>query len=219
VRNWKVLVRERLGSLNITPAQQEEVVAELSAHLEDLYEEGRAQGLGESEAVERALDEVADWGSLSQKIRRAKQEDNMNQRTRTLWLPGLVSLTSAMAFLMILQASGVQPHFIWMRSGPPLELYTPWLVAHPLFGAMGAYLSRRAGGDRRACLAAGLFPSITMLALCCVGVSVKLITDRAALQIPLFAILAQLGVWIVLPGLALLIGALPFLNASKLRVS
>lgn len=215
--DWNALVRRQLRSLGLTPAQQEEVVTELAAHLEDLYEEGRAQGLGESQAVERALDEVADWRRLSQKIRRAKQEENMNDRTKGIWVPGLVSLTLAMAFLMILPVTGVQPRFIWMRSGPPLELYTPWLIAQPLFGAIGAYLSRRAGGDRRACLAAGLFPSMVMMVLFCVGFAVSLIVARQLPPISTSAALGQICFWIVLPGLALLVGALPFLKAPRLR--
>jgi hypothetical protein len=219
VPDWRALVRQRLRRLDLTPAQQDEVVAELAAHLEELYEEQRAHGSGDSQAIHHALDEVADWRRLSRKIRRAKQEDNMNQRTRTLWLPGLVSLTLAMAFLMILQLTGVQPRFIWMRSGPPVLFYSAWLFAQPLFGAIGAYMSRRAGGDRRACLVAGLFPSMAMLGLCCVGLTVKLISDRAALQIPLFSILTQVCFLIVLPGLALLLGTLPFLKAPNLRAS
>jgi hypothetical protein len=219
VLNWKSLVRRRLGRLDLPPPQQDEVVAELAAHLEDLYDQQRAQGSGDSQAIELALEEVANWRRLSKKIRRAKQEDTMNQRTRTLWLPGLVSLSLAMALLMILQLTGVPPRFVWMRSGPPVLFYSAWLFAQPLFGAIGAWLSRRAGGDRRACLAAGLFPSIVMLGLCCVGLTVKLITDRAALQLPLLSLLAQVCFLIVLPGLALLLGALPFLKAPNLRAS
>jgi len=219
VRKWSVLVRERMGNLGLAEAQQEEVVSELSAHLEDLYEERRAQGFGETEAVKRALDEVADWHGLAQKIRRAKQEENMNNRTKGIWVPGLASLTAAMAFLMILQLAGLQPIFIWLPSGPPLELYTPWLVAQPLFGAVGAYLSRRAGGDRRACLAAGLFPSMVMTVLFCVGFAVSLIVARQLPPITLLAAFGQVSFWIILPGLALLVGALPFLKEPKFHAS
>ena len=142
----------------------------------------------------------------------------MNDRTRGIWVPGLVSLTVAMTFLMILQLSGVQPQFIWMRSGPPLELYTPWVIAHPVFGAIGAYLSRRAGGDRRACLAAGLFPSMVMFGVFCVGLAI-LVVNRQLHPVSLLVAFGQISCWIVLPGLALLAGALPFLKASKLHAS
>jgi hypothetical protein len=219
VRDWSEFVLERLEDLDLPPAQHHEVVAELAAHLEDLFELHRSAGLSESAAVQRALDDAGHWPRLAQDILRAKQEGNMNDRTRSLWLPGLVSLTLAMALLMILQVSGVPPRFIWMRSGPPVLFYTSWLLAQPLIGAIGAWLSRRAGGDRRACLVAGLFPSIALLGLCCVGLTVKLITDRAALQLPLFSVLTQLCFLIVLPGLALLLGTLPFLKPPILRAS
>ena len=39
---------------------------------------------------------------------------------------------------------------------------SPWLLSLPLCGGAGAYLSRRAGGERPACPAAGLFPVIAM---------------------------------------------------------
>ncbi len=55
MRDWKALVRERLGCLALTPAQREEIAVELAGHLEDLCEEWRAQGLCDSEAIERAL--------------------------------------------------------------------------------------------------------------------------------------------------------------------
>ena len=141
----------------------------------------------------------------------------MNDRTRSLWVPGLVSLTAAMAFLMFLQLTGVQPRFIWLRSGPPLMLYSPWLIAQPLFGAIGAYLSRRAGGERRACLIAGLFPAMVMLGLFSVGLAVKIVVLGKLFSIPLAAVLGQTCFWIILPGFALLFGTLPFLKTTRLQ--
>jgi hypothetical protein len=224
VRDWGALVRERLGGLELTPAQEEEIVAELAGHLEDLYEGRRAQGLGESqafEAVGRALDEVANWRRLARKIHRAKrEEENMNNRTKSLWLPGLVSLAAANAFLMILQRAGLQPHFIWLRSGPALMLYLRWLIALPLFGALSTYLSRRAGGQPLARLAAGLFPSIILLGLFCLLLVGGLIVDRQVRgTLTLIGFATGVGNWVLLPGAALLLGALPFLKAPKLRQS
>ncbi len=219
MRDWGALVHEHLGGLELAPAQQEEIVAELAGHLEDLYEERRAQGLGESEAIERALDEVADWRRLARKIHRAKrEEENMNNRTKSLWLPGLVSLAAANGFLMILQRAGLPIHLFKLGSiGMPV--YVPWLVVMPLFGALGAYLSRRGGGDRLARLTAGLFPSFVMLGLICAVVLATLIVNRGGGG--LFAVAIFLGIffWVVLPGVALLLGALPFLKAPKLRQS
>ena len=87
----------------------------------------------------------------------------MNDRTKHLWLPGLVSLTLAMILLAPLIAISMQPRFLG-RS--PLEMVLlPWLAVLPLCGASGAYLSRRSGGSPRARLIAGLFPTIALLTL------------------------------------------------------
>lgn len=217
MRDWGLLVRERLGALGLTPAQQEEIVAELAGHLEDSYDQRRAQGLCESEAIERALDEVADWRRLARKIRRAKREEgNMNNRTRSLWLPGLVSLTAAHGFLTILQLAGLPIHLFKLGS-IIMPVYVPWLVMLPPCGAIGAYLSRRAGGERLARLAAGLFPCVVMVALFTMGLAVLIVTRGGAHSA--VALLLGIFFWVVLPGVALLLGALPFLKAPRLRES
>ena len=82
MRDWNALVRERLSGRGLTDVQQDEVVAELAAHLEDLYEHERSLGATENGAISRALDEVADWRRLSRNISRSKnEEEQMNHRT------------------------------------------------------------------------------------------------------------------------------------------
>src|SRR5208282_6446724 len=101
--DWSALVRERLGAAATSSVQDEEVIAELAAHLEDLYEELRGKGMCESDAIGQALGNVGNWRGLAGRIRRAKgKEETMNSRTRTLWLPGLFGLTASMVWLMIL---------------------------------------------------------------------------------------------------------------------
>src|ERR1700693_5896582 len=107
--DWNALVRERLDLTNLSPEEQKQIVSELASHLDDLFEEYRAHGLSESEAVTRAIHEVTDWRGLAQNIQRAKQEESMNPRTKQLWLPGLVNLTIAMVLLMLEIRTGVQP--------------------------------------------------------------------------------------------------------------
>jgi hypothetical protein len=214
VPDWSALVRDRLSGLGLARAQQEEIVAELAGHLEDVYEEWRAQGLGESEAAERALDEVADWRRLARKIQGVKrEEENMNQRTKSLWLPGLISLTAANVFLMMLQRAGLPIHLFKLGS-VPLALYVPWLVVLPLCGAMGAYLSFRAGGSRLARLAAALFPGIAFLGLFCLVFLASLFVGHATVVLIVVGLLMG-----ALHGMALLLGALPFLKAPTLRQS
>jgi hypothetical protein len=93
--DWSKLVRERLNLADLPLAQQDETIAELASHLDDLYAH-RERGLDESEATQRAIQEVPDWRSLARHIQRAKQEESMNHRTKQLWLPGLINLTIAL---------------------------------------------------------------------------------------------------------------------------
>ena len=104
------------------------------------------------------------WSLLSTRTKKNMNTHTMNTRTRTFWVPALVSLTTAMACLTISTLGGLEPRFI-ARGWATYVVYIPWLLTLPLCGAAGAYLSRRAGGERQTCLAAGLFPVIAMTSL------------------------------------------------------
>jgi hypothetical protein len=137
----------------------------------------------------------------------------LNARTRTFWLPALVSLTAAMVCLMVSTLAGLDPRFL-VRGSSTLVIYIPWLLMLPLCGAAGAYLSRRVGGERLACLIAALFPVIATTSL--VGF-LTLIGQfvYAKPQWLYFSIAVLIGV--ILPGAFLLSGALPFMKAAKLQ--
>jgi hypothetical protein len=208
--DWIALVRDRLYSLNLPENDRQEVINELAAHLEDLYEEEIAKGLSQSEARERVTQEVEDWRPLARDIQRTKlKEEIMNPRTKQLWLPSLVSLTPAMLSLMSFTLLGVQPHLFYAHHAVT-TVYFPWLAALPLCGAAGAYLSRRAGGDQLACLVSSLFPAATLLA-CFFFILLDSIfgTGRA---LTFSGFLLFVWNWVFLPGTALLLGALPFLR-------
>ncbi len=213
--DWQELVRERLSGRGLTSDQQ--VVSELAAHLEDLYEEERVRGVNETDANRRALDEVADWRRLSRKIRHSKQEEGqMNDRTRSLWIPGLASLTGAMGILMLMNRIGIEPRIFWYGSMAGLELYLPWLMVLPVFGGLGAYLSQRANGQFKARLAAALFPAIVLFGFLCLGIIISAAIERH-LPWRMLPVLFALTVfnWVLLPGAALLLGALPFMRSSE----
>ncbi len=212
MRDWKALVRRRLGKLNLAAAQQEEVISELASHLEDLVEDHLALGLSEPDAIARSLDEVANWRALSKRIQRTKYEEElMNARVRNLWLPGFVCLVSAMALVMILGSIGVRPHLLAVGS-LSVVLYLPWLAALPLLGAATSYWSRRAGGQRFARIAAALFPAFAMLAVCCFVVITSAIFEPNAFIIthPVSIVVTVSNV-VVVPAAALLLGSVPFL--------
>lgn len=135
----------------------------------------------------------------------------MNRRTRTLWLPGILSLAGSMGCRLILQRTVGPTQTLLNHAGLPLRHQLIWLALLPMFGAASAYFSRRAGGDRLSIILAALFPSIAMVPLWMV-LAVKMYHPSASQWFGLFSGVMN---WIVLPGVALLLGAVPFLKSQK----
>lgn len=210
--DWNAVIRQRLGRLGLDAGQQDAIVAELAGHLEEVYEQGLAEGQCKSDAMERSLEEVADWRRLARDIRHAKREEGIvNYRTKSFWFPGLVSLTAFLLFMAALTPAGLEPRHLGPASLPH-TLYFSWLALLPLCGAAGAWLSRRAGDRRSVRLAAGLFPSIIMFAL---GAFLTLSGWVVLAKPQWFYGLLALCLGLVLPAIALTVGALPFLRSSK----
>jgi len=208
--DWYALICERLSLADLPLRQRQETIAELAAHLDDLYVEYCAQGLSESEAVTRAASEVKDWRGLAKTIQRSKlQGGKMNDRTRHIWLPGFVSLTGAVLIFAALVRFGVEPHLYYTRYAA-LVFYFPWLAGLPFCGAAGAYISRRAGGERIACMICGLFPAFALLISIASIIFFIPIFGRDGIITPQ-ALAIVVGTWILVPGALLLLGTLPFL--------
>jgi len=146
----------------------------------------------------------------------------MNCRTKTLWVPGLISLTGSMAWMLILQRTIPQSQMPSNHAGLPLMYQVLlnhaglslifyqllWLAALPLLGAASARLSSRAGGDRWAGVTAALFPSVVMIPIW-MALATWMSHPSPRQWFNLFCGVLN---WIVLPGGALLLGALPFLK-------
>ena len=212
--DWTQVVRARLGGLGLTKQREAEIVAEIASHLEDLAEERTRQGASEADAVARALAAVPDWRRLSREIRK---EAGMNQRMRTLWLPGVTMAVLAMGDLFALGRGGLQPRILWLGGydGHAVCFYLPWLLLLLLVGAIGAFWSRRAGGARAESALAALFPVLGIAALLLlllpIGVLLGGLEDQEMLlRLKLAAFGTLILSWVVVPGLALLLGALPF---------
>lgn len=191
----------------------DEVVAELASHLEDLYDELRLQGFAEAEAVERVLSSERDWRELSFAIHRTRHAwSTVNQRTQQLWFPALTTLLTANLLPMVF-ARASRARF---PTAGPLALYLPWFATQPFIGALGAHLSRRAGGLRSARLVAGLFPSIVIAAvgLLLIPASIFLERNMWAMTHPVLLVLNGLA-WLGPVGVALFCGALPFLELGS----
>jgi len=142
----------------------------------------------------------------------------MNARTKSMWLPGFATLTFAMGTLMLMTRLNIEPKMIWHGSMALVQLYLPWLAALPLIGALGAYLSRQAQGQMRARLVAALFPALVPFAIFCPAIVVSAVLEHHLTWtvVPVAFALLVFN-WVLLPGTALLLGALPFLRKSGMR--
>ncbi|MGB7462503.1 MAG: hypothetical protein WBW14_06375 [Candidatus Acidiferrum sp.] len=215
--DWSRLISERMGVLALSGAVRDEVVAELATHLEELYQACRARGASESQAIEIALSQATDWQELGREISDIKNEEaRMNDRSKQLWLPGLVTLTASMVWLMMLQRVNWNLGSSWFHESPPLMPYLMWLITQPVFGAAGAYLSRRNGGTLIARLAAGIFPSIALLGLLIFITFTGFFVERNPFlwKHPAFFALVVFP-WAILPAISLLIGVVPFVKMTK----
>src|SRR5690348_266583 len=71
MKNWQQLVRERLTKLQVSPARESEIVAELAEQLKQSYNEEVARGLTDAEAEAAALAEFPNWARLAREIQTA----------------------------------------------------------------------------------------------------------------------------------------------------
>ena len=216
--DWNKIIRERISAPNSPCTLKEEVIAELAAHLEESYEESRSRNFDEAQAMNAALREVTDWRVLSADIRRATSEETpMNDRTKTVWLPAIANLTGAALFLMILQKSGFQPRVLWTKDmglGPMATvIFLPWLCVLPVFGAVGAYLAQRAHSRSMGRLVSALAPALALLGSFSIILPFSIVFDRHMVSLGYFAF--TLLNWVVLPGFASLLGAVPFLRKER----
>jgi len=208
--NWQQKVREHLTACNLPRAIQDEVVFELASHLTEACEEARASGRSDDSAINLALGQVGDWRALARNIGRAKSKEvPMNHRTKSLWLPALMTLLGANGSLALSQFLGARPHLVWVGNGA-LSFYWAWLATLPIFGAVGAGLSRRAHAPAGARLAAGVAPALVMLLVMGFVLPWGLAMDG----LHFFRLVSfALGLinWVAIPAVALLVGVMPFL--------
>ena len=215
--DWNKLIRERLGSMNLPEATKAEVVTELAAHLQDIYEEKIAEGAGEAHALKFALDQVANWRPLVKNIERAKRKEGiMNNRSKQFWLPALLSLTASMIWLMAIQLVADKLHLPWRYAHVAFLPYVIWIVTLPLIGTASGYLSYRAGSARGACFSAVTFPCMLMFVMWLVLVA-YLLARKTPQTIHALSIGYGLLFWVVVPGVALLLGTLPLSKQNTLR--
>ena len=214
--DWQELVRQRLTGLALEENESAQIVEELGDHLEDQYQSLLQGGVSEKAAIECVLERIGDWRELKCKIESCrKKERPMNSRVSRFWLPAFLTILLAMSFLMIVEALGFEP---WVSSAwggpqgtiPVAVVYLPWLITLPFVGALGAYLSGRAGARRWQIFSSVIFPTVPYLAFFVIGLPVALLLGSGiAHNIIPSAFLVGFGAWVLLPAIALLAGGLP----------
>lgn len=206
--DWRELVGRRLAAIDLDQSDREEVTAELAGHLEETYENLCRQGLSAEDATRRAFSQVNDWKDLERRIQAARtKEDRMNPRVKCLWLPGLLTFTLCMVLLDICQRFGPRPLVLNFEYPPVLLFYTRWLLTLPMAGAIGAYLSKRAGGSLPMVLLSSIFPVLPFGVVFLIAVPAGLLLSRAiSHHIVAAGFLSAMLVWVLAPGIALLAG-------------
>ncbi len=71
--DWREQLQTRLAPLRLTPTREAEIVDELSQHLDDRYEQLRAEGRDEADAARLALDELREHDTLAGEMRALRQ--------------------------------------------------------------------------------------------------------------------------------------------------
>ena len=217
MRDWRELVGARLVALGLNAEREEQIRAELAGHLEDACADAVRRGCTEEDAAACALERVPDWTHLADAIRHADQKEGpMSHDAKTLWLPGMAALGGAAAVLI--GVPWLVPGSLWTDPRATMPMAVATLVSYLMCGAFGAWWSRRAGGSVTARFVAGLFPLALHVPVFITAVVVDSRRSQELLQIN-FQLRAAL-IFIVIPGIALAIGALPFLrDKTKTYVS
>jgi hypothetical protein len=235
--DWEKLVGERLAQLALDEGERREVVAELAGHLQEIYEELREKGASREEAISVALLQVENWEKLQREIYIARTKESvMNARTSRLWVPSFTTLAASVITLVGVGFLGLQPgplgsrphheewssHIIGGITGGShiVNEYSVWLMLLPFLGALGAHLSRRAGGTMREVVLSGVFPAVAWLTIVLVVLSFAawLGGGIAAVMTPVITPVGPSGlvaVLVLIPGACLLIGVLIYYGMAK----
>ena len=227
MRDWHQLVRQRLAGLSIEDSEATEVFEELAGHLEENYRCLLKEGLPEEAAECRALGYVGDWQDLKQKIESSRNKETiMNKRVTQFWFPAFLTLALSMVLLELIEFFGPKPWVTPMLGGERLRMtplavvYVSWLVLLPFIGALGAYLSCRAGGRSRIVFSSVVFPIFPYVAFFVIGLPLALILDdHVAHNITIPAFFVGLSAWVILPAMALLAGGWPVQYFASRRLA
>jgi hypothetical protein len=137
----------------------------------------------------------------------AQPADPMNDRIKRLWLS--VTVTWLGAILSFIVLGRIDHPELTLRRPIPVTFSLPWLTMLVLVGAAGACLAQRADAPRKTRLVVATSPAVLLGTMMLLLLPLRF-ADRYPWGLTFFAIDAENLV--VVPGLALLLGALPFLR-------
>jgi hypothetical protein len=138
----------------------------------------------------------------------------MNMRVRQLWAPALFTfLVSLTVQFVALSVPRLPPWVFFTRNRVSVVLAPLWLLALPFIGALGAWLSLRAGGNSRDRLLAALGSAWLNGSMVTLGVPLSMAIERDfSLRTKLTAYIAYMVAWCLVPAVLLVLGALPWLG-------
>jgi len=147
----------------------------------------------------------------------------MTDRVKTFWIPGAVGFLAATLLEQVLFVAGARPWIVHQGQygalGCGSVLINPMLlVLLPACGALAAWLARRSGTSINRRIAAAEVPAL-MMAASLLGTAI-LVFDVGLVSpgyVRPVAVLGGLAAYLpgfaILPGISLLLGALPFLGS------
>ena len=143
----------------------------------------------------------------------------MTAHAKTILIPGMTMLIVS-TFLGLL-ALRVVPPIVWVSPRAPVVVPVIWLLFYCGVGAVGAYWSRRVGGGATARFLSGIFAAAQHLWIfLAVVIATRVVPPPGPPEDFSFSALATRFVgFVVLPGIALAIGTLPFLRDGKHRAT
>jgi cation transport ATPase len=137
----------------------------------------------------------------------AQPADLVNRRAKRLWLSVTVTWLGAILSLMVLRwADDLN---LVLRRPVPVMFSLSWLTTLLLVGAAGAYLAQRADAPRKTRLLVSTSPALLLGIVMLLFLPWRLAVEGYPWSLIFFAM--DVESFVVVPGLVLLLGALPFL--------
>jgi hypothetical protein len=141
-------------------------------------------------------------------------ENAPKERVRQLWAPVLFTcLISVAVQFVALRVPQLPPWVFFTRNGVSIVVAPLWMLALPFIGALGAWLSLRAGGYTRDRLLAALGSAWVNGAILTLAAPLSMIIERHFyLSIKLTAYSVGMIARCLVPAVLLALGALPWLG-------